>query len=255
MIFDTHAHYNDSGFDGDRDALLASMPQRGVGLIMNPASKADEFDDIIRLCEKYPFVYGAVGVHPEEADTADAGAAELIKKYARHPKIRAIGEIGLDYYWTKDNKERQRELLGMQVDIARELSLPVIIHDRDAHKDVLDVLREHRVWECGGVFHCYSGSAEMLEEILGWGMYIGFGGVITFKNSAKARRAAAAVPLDRLVTETDSPYMAPVPMRGKRNSSEYIGYVISALTRIYGISEEEIEEITFKNGKRLYGIE
>lgn len=255
MIFDTHAHYNAEQFDSDRGELLSSMPENGVGLIMNPASKEDEFEDIIELCDKYPFVYGALGLHPEEVNEAEDTLLDSVKKYAAHPKIKAIGEIGLDYYWVKDNKELQKHWLGVQVDLARELNLPVIIHDRDAHKDTLDVLREHRVWECGGVFHCYSGSAEMLGEILDWGMYIGFGGVLTFKNSAKPRRTAAAVPLDRLVIETDCPYMAPVPMRGKRNSSIYLGYVAEVLAQIKGVSREEIEKITFDNGKKLYNIE
>lgn len=254
MLFDTHAHYNDEQFDTDRDELLLSMPMNNVTLIMNPAAKVSEFDDIISMCEKYPHVYGAVGIHPEEIETADENSVEMIKKYAAHSKIKAIGEIGLDYYWVKDNKELQKHWLGIQVDIARGLKLPVIIHDRDAHKDTLDVLREHKVWECGGVFHCYSGSAEMLKEILDWGMYIGFGGALTFKNAIKPCEAAAAVPLERLVIETDSPYMAPVPMRGKRNSSLYVQYVAKKLAQIKGIDPVEMENQCFENGKRLYSI-
>jgi len=254
MLFDTHAHYNDEQFDGDRDALLASMPENNVGLIMNPATKADEFDYVTAMCEKYPFMYGAVGIHPEEVNTFDGTSLDMIRRYAKHEKIRAIGEIGLDYYWVKDNKELQKCVLAEQVDIARELHLPVIIHDREAHGDTLDVLREHKVWECGGVFHCYSGSAEMVREIIDWGMYIGFGGALTFKKAQKPIAAAVAVPLDRLVIETDSPYMAPVPMRGKRNSSLYVKYVAEKLAEVKGVSAEEIERITFENGRRLYGI-
>lgn len=254
MLFDTHAHYNDEQFNEDRDAVLASMNENNVGLIMNPATKVSELDTVIALCDKYPFMYGATGLHPEEVHTTDENTIDAIRKAAQHPKIRAIGEIGLDYYWVKDNKEIQKHWLGVQVDLARELKLPVIIHDRDAHADTLDVLREHKVWECGGVFHCYSGSAEMLPEILDWGMYIGFGGALTFKKAQKPVTAAAAVPLDRLVIETDSPYMAPVPMRGKRNSSLYVHYVAQKLAEIKGMSEAEIERITFENGKKLYGI-
>lgn len=254
MLFDTHAHYNDEQFDTDIDEVLSSMPENNVGLIMNPATKVSEFDEVIGMCDKYPFVYGAVGVHPEEVHTADEHTIEEIIKAARQPKIKAIGEIGLDYYWVKDNKEIQKYWLGMQVDIARELKLPVIIHDREAHEDTLKVLKEHKVWECGGVFHCYSGSAQMLPEILDWGMYIGFGGALTFKKAQRPVAAAAAVPLDRLVIETDSPYMAPVPMRGKRNSSLYVHYVAQKIAEIKGMSEEQIESITFENGKKLYGI-
>jgi TatD DNase family protein len=255
MLFDTHAHYNAEQFAEDRDEVLSSMNENDVQLIMNPATKVSEFDEIIAMCERYPFMYGAVGIHPEEVDTFDDAAPDMIRRFAKHPKIKAIGEIGLDYYWVKDNKELQKRILGIQVDIARELKLPVIIHDRDAHGDTLDLLREHKVWECGGVFHCYSGSAEMVREILDWGMYIGFGGALTFKNASRPISAAAAVPLERLVIETDSPYMAPVPMRGKRNSSVYVGYVAQKLAEIKGIDAEEMKRICFENGKRLYNID
>lgn len=254
MLFDTHAHYNDEQFNEDRNELLNSMPENNVGLIMNPATKCDEFKEITEMCEKFDFIYGALGVHPEEVDTFNSKTIEAIRAAAQHPKIKAIGEIGLDYYWVKDNKELQRDVLGQQIDLARELNLPVIIHDREAHADTLEVLKEHKVWECGGVFHCYSGSAEMVPQILDWGMYIGFGGALTFKKAQRPVAAAAAVPLDRLVIETDSPYMAPVPMRGKRNSSLYVHYVAEKLAEIKGISKEEVEKITFENGKRLYNI-
>ena len=255
MIFDTHAHYNDEKFDEDRDALLASMPDKGIGLIMNACSNTDEIGDIISMCERYPFMYGAVGVHPECAADAADGYIDILRRAANHPKIKAIGEIGLDYYWTTDTKEKQKRLLGEQVDLARSLHLPVIIHDREAHGDTLDILRAHRVWECGGVFHCYSGSAEMVKEITGkLGMYIAFGGSVTFKNASKLREAAAAVPSDRLLTETDSPYLAPVPYRGKRNSSLYLPEVIKTLAAVRGTDEEEIERITYENGKRLFDI-
>jgi TatD DNase family protein len=255
MLFDTHAHYNAEQFAEDRDEVLSSMNENDVQLIMNPATKVSEFDEIIAMCERYPFMYGAVGIHPEEVDTFDDAAPDMIRRFAKHPKIKAIGEIGLDYYWVKDNKELQKRILGIQVDIARELKLPVIIHDRDAHGDTLDLLREHKVWECGGVFHCYSGSAEMVREILDWGMYIGFGGALTFKNASRPISAAVAVPLERLVIETDSPYMAPVPMRGKRNSSVYVSYVAQKLAEIKGIDAEEMKRICFENGKRLYNID
>lgn len=255
MIFDTHAHYNDGQFDNDRGALLESMPENGVGLIMNACSSVEELPDIIGLCEKYPFVYGAAGVHPEAAGEVGADYLDELKKYAAHPKIRAIGEIGLDYYWTTDTKAEQQRILGEQVDLARELGLPVIIHDREAHGDCIRILAEHRVYECGGVFHCYSGSAEMLCEVVDkLGMYVAFGGALTFKNAKKNRTAAAAVPADRLLIETDCPYMAPVPHRGKRNSSLYLPEVVRTLAEIRGVTPEEIERITYENGRRLFGI-
>ena len=254
MLFDTHAHYTDDRFSEDLDTLMSEMKDSGVGLIMTPATKAEEFKEVVELCEKYPFMYGAVGVHPEEVDTVNSSLADEIRKYAAHPKIKAIGEIGLDYYWVQDNKEKQMELLAMQIEIAKELKMPVILHDRDAHGDMMDLLRSHKVWECGGVFHCYSGSAEMVREIVDWGLYIGFTGVLTFNNAKRPCEAAAAVPLDRLVVETDAPYMAPVPMRGKRNISSYTKYMVKKLAEIKGISAEEMEQITFENGKKLYRI-
>ncbi len=256
MIFDTHAHYNDSQFDSDRDELLASMPENGVGLIMNACSNTGEINNIIALCEKYPFMYGAVGVHPEDAVAAEPDYLDTLRRFSFHPKIRAIGEIGLDYYWTTDTKAAQQRILGEQVDLARELKLPVIIHDREAHGDTMRILTEHKVWECGGVFHCYSGSAEMVREITEkLGMYVAFGGSVTFKNAVKPREAAKAVPLDRLLVETDSPYLAPVPFRGKRNSSLYLPRVLDMLSELRGIPADELEAVTYENGKRLFNIE
>lgn len=255
MIFDTHAHYNDEQFDADRYELLSSMKDNGVGLIMNACSNIREIPDIIALCEKYPFMYGAVGIHPEDVNTANDGYLDTLAEYAAHPKIRAIGEIGLDYYWTKDTKEQQQRILAEQTDLARSLNLPVIIHDREAHGDCMRILTEHKVWECGGVFHCYSGSAEMVKEITEkLDMYVAFGGSLTFKNAKKVREAAKAVPLSRLLIETDSPYLAPVPHRGKRNCSLYLPLVLQTLSEIYSVPAEEIEAITYENGKRLFNI-
>lgn len=254
MLFDTHAHYNSEQFKDDLDDILSSMPKNNVGLIVNPASDTSEMEDIIAMCEKYQFMYGAAGVHPEAIETMSENDIELIKKYASHPKIKAVGEIGLDYYYGKETKEQQKYWLGKQVDTAVELGLPVIIHDREAHGDVMDVLREHEVWKCGGVFHCYSGSVEMAKEILDWGMYIAFGGSLTFKNSVRPREVAAYVPTDRIVIETDSPYLAPVPMRGKRNISLYVHYVAELLAQIKNISVDEMEKITWENGKKLFSI-
>lgn len=255
MIFDTHAHYNDKQFDADRDELLSSMNENGVGLIMNACSNLDEIPHIFDICQKYPFVYAAVGIHPEDVLTAPNDYLDKLREYAKNPVVKAIGEIGLDYHWTTETKAAQMRIFGEQIDLARELNLPVIIHDREAHGDSLHILREHKVHECGGVFHCYSGSAEMVHEIVNkLDMYIAFGGSLTFKNSVKPREAAKVVPLDRLLIETDCPYLAPVPHRGKRNSSLYLPEVIKLLAEIHGLTPAEIESITAENGKKLFKI-
>lgn len=255
MIFDTHAHYNDEQFNDDRDELLQSMPYNNVGLIINACSQLSEMPAIIEMAEKFPHVYGAVGIHPEAVDTTTDNYLNEIVAYSKHNKIVAIGEIGLDYYWTTETKEKQQHILGEQIDLARELNMPVIIHDREAHGDIMRILTEHKVWECGGVFHCYSGSAEMAKEITkNLGMYIAFGGTVTFKNAVKPCEAVKAVPLDRLLIETDSPYLAPVPYRGKRNSSIYLKEIIKKLSEILEIPCDEIEQLTTENGKRLFSI-
>ena len=255
MLFDSHAHYNDEKFDGDRDTLLASMPENNVGLIMNSCSSLDEVPLIFDICEKYPFVYASVGVHPHEVENMTEDDITTLKEYAKNPKVRAIGEIGLDYYYDFSPRDVQKKWFARQVEAAKELNMPVIIHDRDAHKDCMDILRACNVSETGGVFHCYAGSVETAKEILGWGMYIAFGGSLTFKNSVRPVEVARYVPLDRIVIETDSPYLTPVPHRGKRNSSLYIHYVAEKLAEIRGMSAEEIENITYENAKRCFKME
>lgn len=255
MIFDTHAHYTDEQFDADRDQLLRSMNSNNIGLILNAASNLDEMPDIIALAEEYPFFYASVGIHPEAVEDLPSDYIEKIRKYTEHKKIKAIGEIGLDYHWTTDTKQLQQRIFGEQIDLARDLGLPIIVHDREAHADTLRILREHKVYECGGVFHCYSGSAEMVHEITEeLGMYIAFGGTVTFKNAHKPQEAAKVVPSDRLLIETDSPYLAPVPYRGKRNSSLYLPEVINTLAQIRGVTPDEIERITEQNGRKLFNI-
>lgn len=255
MIFDTHAHYTDERYDDDRDEVLSAMPEKNVGLIMNVSSQLSEMPGILELADKYPFVYAAVGIHPEAVLTATDGYLDLIKEYTKHPKIKAIGEIGLDYYWTTETKEMQQRILGEQIDLARELKLPVVIHDREAHADTVRILKEHKVYECGGVFHCYSGSAQMAEEIVkDLDMYIAFGGTVTFKNANKPKEAAKVVPLDRLLIETDAPYLAPVPYRGERNTSAYLNEVLKEISQLRGIDAPELEKITEENGRRLFGI-
>ena len=255
MIFDTHAHYTDERFDDDRDELLRSMPENNVGLILNAASNLDEMPKIIDLTERYSFVYGTVGIHPSDAHTAKSGYLDKILDYAKHSKIKAIGEIGLDYYWTTDTKELQHRVFAEQIELARELKIPVIIHDREAHADTYRILKENKVWECGGVYHCYSGSAEMAEQIVNeLNMYIAFGGTVTFKNAHKPCESAKVVPSDRLLIETDSPYLAPTPYRGKRNSSLYLTSVIEKLAELRGVTPKEIEQIPELNGRKLFNI-
>lgn len=255
MLFDSHAHYNDEKFDDDRDELLSSMPENNVGLIMNSCSSLDEVPLIFDICKKYPFVYASVGIHPHEVESMTEDDIITLKEYAKNPKVKAIGEIGLDYYYDFSPRDIQKKWFARQVELAKELNMPVIIHDRNAHKDCMDILRACNVSEAGGVFHCYAGSVEMAREILDWGMYIAFGGTLTFKNSVRPVEVAKYVPLDRIAIETDSPYLTPVPHRGKRNSSLYIHYVAEKLAEIRGMSAEEIENITYENAKRCFKME
>lgn len=254
MLFDSHAHYNDEKFKEDADALLSSMPENNVGLILNSCSDISEIPDILKLCEKYPFMHASIGVHPHEVEHLTESDMDKLKKYSKHPKVKAIGEIGLDYFYDFSPRETQKKWFARQVELAIELGLPVVIHDRDAHKDSMDILREGDISEVGGVFHCYAGSVEMAREILDWGMYIAFGGSLTFKKSVKPKEVAAYVPLDRIVIETDCPYLTPEPHRGKRNSSLYIHYVAEMLAQIKGVSVEDIENATYENAKKLFKI-
>ncbi len=254
MLFDSHAHYNDEKFDGDRDELLSSMTKNNVGLIMNACSSADEIPAILEITEKYPFVYGSVGVHPHEVGDMTEDDIEVLRKYAQNEKIKAIGEIGLDYFYDNSPRDLQKKWFARQIELACELNMPIIVHDRDAHADTMDILRQCHVELCGGVFHCYSGSAEMAKEILNLGMYIAFGGSLTFKKSVKPKEAAAVVPLDRILTETDCPYLAPEPYRGKRNSSLYMYRVAETLAEIKGVSVGEIEKATYENAKNCFKI-
>lgn len=255
MLFDSHAHYNDERFNEDRDEILSQMNANNVGLILNSCSSLDEVKDIFAICEKYPFVYASVGIHPHEAESLTEADMDLLKEYAKSPYVKAIGEIGLDYYYDFSPRDIQQKWFARQIDIAREIKMPVVIHDRDAHKDTMDILRAHSIRDVGGVFHCYAGSVEMAREILDWGMYIAFGGTLTFKKSVRPAEVAKYVPLDRIVIETDSPYLTPEPNRGKRNSSLYIHYVAERLAEIKGISVEEAENATFENAKKCFSIE
>ncbi|MCH5211122.1 MAG: TatD family hydrolase [Oscillospiraceae bacterium] len=254
MLFDSHAHYNDERFKDDLDEVLSAMPENNVGLILNSCSELSEVPDILKICEKYPFVYASAGVHPHEVENLTEPDMDTLIQYAANPKIKAIGEIGLDYYYDFSPRDVQKKWFARQVEVAKELKMPIIIHDRDAHKDCMDILRDADIRDIGGVFHCYAGSVEMAKEILDWGMYIAFGGSLTFKKSVRPVEVAKYVPLDMIVIETDCPYLTPEPHRGKRNSSLYIHYVAEKLAEIKGVSVEEIENATFENAKKCFNI-
>lgn len=254
MIFDTHAHYNDQAFDEDREKLIQSLPENGIGLVVNIGANLESTKESIKLAETYPFFYASAGVHP--SDTAELNEENLawLEECANRKKVVAVGETGLDYYWDEPDRNIQKEWFERQMEMAREVKLPVIIHSRDAAKDTLNMMKAVRAGEIGGVIHCFSYSVEMAREFLNMGFYLGIGGVLTFKNAKRLKEVAEYAPLDRIVLETDCPYMAPSPNRGKRNSSLNLPYVAEELARIKGMTVEEIEQVTFENGKRLYRL-
>ncbi len=253
MIFDTHAHYDDAQFDADREALLESLNTHGIGRVVNIGANIESTKSSVALAEKYPFIYAAAGVHPSDAGQLNEDVYQWLKTLTAHEKVVAIGEIGLDYYWEKeaDVRANQREWFVRQLELARECGLPVSIHSRDAAKDTLDIVKGHGR-DVGGVVHCFSYGVELAREYLNMGYYIGVGGVVTFNNAKSIKEVVDYAPMDRIVIETDCPYLAPVPHRGKRNSSLNLPYVVSAISQIKGISPEEVEAITWKNGMDLY---
>ena len=253
FLFDTHAHMDDRAFDLDREELLAGFAQKGVGLVMNPGCSLASSYAAVELANTHPFVYAAVGSHPDAADEVTERVLEEYRKLCKlNPKVRAIGEIGIDYHYEDIPRELQLKAFRMQMELARELDLPVIVHEREAHEDGMAVVREFP--QVTGVFHCYSGSAEMARQLVEKGWYIGFTGVLTFKNARKAVETAASLPLDRIVLETDCPYMAPDPFRGKRNDPGYLYRMAEKLAEIRGLTAEEVAQITTENAKRLYRI-
>lgn len=252
-IFDSHAHYDDQAFDSDRDSLLAAMPSLGVGHIINAGASLESSQKSLELSARYPYIYAACGVHPELADSIPEDYLQQLEDMCLSSrKVKAVGEIGLDYHYEDmAPKETQRRIFAEQIELANRLRLPVIVHDREAHGDTMDLLRRYRP---AGVVHCFSGSVEMMREVLGLGMYIGLGGVVTFKNARVPVEVAKAVPLDRLVLETDAPYMSPVPFRGKRCDSSMIRYTGEKIAQLKGISLDELFSITEANAARLFTI-
>lgn len=281
MIFDTHAHYDDPAFDQDRDALIPALPEEGIGAIVNVGSTFESLAAIAALSERYDHAYAAYGIHPSELDTVpgvgicpDAiygevscaaikleggmppttAYLEMLRDYCRSKKAVAVGEIGLDYHWHKENKAQQILWFCTQIDQARQLQKPVIIHSRDAAEDTLAVAKREKLGEVGGVMHCFSYSVEMAREYLNMGLYLGIGGVLTFSNAKKLREVVQFAPLSQLLLETDCPYLAPSPHRGERNDSRYLPLVVQAIAEIKKISAEEVEAVTWENACELYRI-
>lgn len=252
MIFESHAHYDDEAFDTDRDELLSSMPQAGIEAVVNVCASVKGIPDTVRLMEQYPHVFGAVGVHPDEVGDLNEEVLEQIRQLCKHEKTVAVGEIGLDYYWDKEQHQLQKDWFERQMEVARSEQLPFIIHSRDAAADTLEMAKSLKAGEIGGVLHCFSYGKEMAREYLNMGLYLGIGGVVTFKNAKKLKEVVAYAPLSQLLLETDCPYLAPVPYRGKRNSSLYIPHIVEAIAEIKGIAYEEVVAVTAENTKRLF---
>lgn len=255
MFFDTHAHLDDDKFAEDADEVIKSLGDAGVGMYTNIGSDVASSEKSIELAEKYPFVYAAVGIHPEFAAKTTETDIDKIARLAAHPKAVAIGEIGLDYYYGAEEKEEQKKWFERQLSLAADLNMPFVIHDRDAHKDCMDILKKYDVRRVGGIMHCFSGSAELAKEVVKLGMVIALGGSLTFKNNVKTVKVAAEIPLEHIVLETDSPYLAPVPNRGKRNTPAYVKFVAEKIAEIKNIPLSEVERITTENAKRVYRID
>ena len=253
MIFDTHAHYDDERFDPDRFELLAALPGAGVGRVIVPATGPGNLESVLTLAREVDYIYAALGFHPHSAAEVSDSDFAMLRAFLRDSgKVAAVGECGLDYHCGNVPRDRQKEVFGRQLALAREMGLPVIVHDREAHADCLEALRAHP--GVRGVFHCYSGSAEMVRDIAALGFMISFTGSVTFKNAHHLRKAAAAVPEDRLMVETDAPYLAPVPHRGKRCDSRMIAEILDALAEARGAAREEIESLTWENAVRFFGV-
>ena len=254
MIFDTHAHYDDEAFDNDREALIRSLPEAGIGRVVNIAASPESIEEGLDLAHRFPYVYCALGIHPEHCAEMDEALLEEIRKKLRDEKAVAVGEIGLDYYWPEPDREIQKHWFARQLQLAAEVDLPVVIHSREAASDTMRIMKENHAEKVGGVVHCYSYSVELAREFVKMGFYIGIGGVLTFKNARKLVEVAREIPLERLLLETDCPYLAPVPYRGKRNCSLYLPHVVAKLAELKGITEEEVIRVTEHNAETMYRL-
>lgn len=253
-IFDTHAHYDDQRFDEDREEVLGRLGREGVGLVTNIGSSMEAARASLALAEKYDFIYAAIGVHPSETGEMTQADMDWLREQASHEKVVAIGEIGLDYHYEEPERDWQKQWFRRQLELARQVKLPVCIHSRDAAQDTLEIMREQHSEEIGGVIHCFSYGWDMAKIYLDMGFYLGIGGVVTFKNGRKLKEVVEQAPMERLVLETDAPYLAPEPNRGKRNESRYLKDVAEEIARLKGVAREEVIRITRENGKRLYRI-
>ena len=254
MIFDTHAHYDDEAFDGDRDELLAELPAAGIGRVVNIAASPRSIDECLDLAHRFSYVYCALGIHPEHCAEMTEDLLEEIRGKLADEKAVAVGEIGLDYYWPEPDREIQKHWFARQIQLAGEVDLPIVVHSREAAADTMRIMKENHAEKTGGVVHCFSYSVEMAREFVKMGFYIGIGGVLTFKNARKLVEVAREIPLERLILETDCPYLAPVPFRGKRNSSIYLPHVVTKLAEIKGIPEEEVIRVTELNAEKMYRL-
>lgn len=253
-IFETHAHYDDRAFDEDRDALLKQMHRDGITYVVNIGCSMNNSRDIVNFVKQYNFLYGTVGVHPDDVNRLTQKDMDELSRLSREEKIVGIGEIGLDYHYEDIDKSCQKKWFTAQLDIARREKLPVVVHSRDAAADTLELIKSEKAGEIGGVIHCFSYGVEMAREYLNLGFYIGIGGVVTFKNGKKLKEVAAYTPLDRILLETDAPYLAPTPYRGKRNCSSYLTYVAEEIANIKGIPVKDVYDVTFQNAINMYRI-
>lgn len=254
ILFDTHAHLNDTGYNNDRDEMIQRARQAGVVHIVNVGFNLASSRESLKLADTYDLIYAAVGIHPHDAAEAGPGYLEELEKMASHPRVVAIGEIGLDYYRDLSPRPVQRKVFTEQMALAKKLQKPIIIHDRDAHGELMDILRKERLGPAGGVMHCYSGSREMARECLAMGFYISIAGPVTFSNAARLKEVAASVPPDRLLIETDAPYLTPVPYRGKRNEPAHVLYTAQEVARLRGIKTEDLARICTENGRKFFRI-
>ncbi len=254
MIFETHAHYDDKAFDEDRDELLDSLPQNGIKYVVNVAANMEGSRKNLEIINKYNYIYATVGVHPSDTLELNDKIYKELETLATNDKIVAIGEIGLDYYWDEPDRSIQKEWFIKQIELAKKINKPLVVHSRDAAKDTLDIIKETKAYEVGGVIHCFSYGPELAREYVNMGYYIGVGGVVTFKNGRKLKEVVESTPLERIVLETDCPYLAPVPFRGKRNDSTKLIYVVDEIAQIKGVSKEEVMNITMDNALKMYRI-
>lgn len=254
MIFESHAHFEDEQFDHDRRELLLSLEESGIGYVVNVSSSLSTIEKTLALTREYPFIYGSVGVHPEECAQLNEETIKWVEEMLHQPKVVSLGEIGLDYYWDQPERPIQKKWFECQIELAKKAGLPMIIHSRDAARDTLDIIKGCNGQMAGGVIHCFSYGIEIAREYLNMGFYLGIGGVLTFSNAKKLKEVAAYAPLDRILLETDCPYLAPIPNRGKRNSSLNLTYIVKELAKLRGIPEEEVIRVTEENARTMYRL-